>query len=64
MKILVENSSSENDIILDHFVGIGATALACLETNRRFIGSEIDPKYFEIAVERVQNFTPQTKEQK
>lgn len=49
MKILIENSSKENDIVLDPFVGIGSVARACLETNRRFICSEIDEKYCNIA---------------
>lgn len=37
LKILIENSSNENDIVLDPFVGSGATGVACLETNRKFI---------------------------
>lgn len=37
------------------FAGIGATALACQNTNRDFIGAEIDPKYYEIAKERIKN---------
>lgn len=53
MKILVENSSNENDIILDPFFGSGATAVACLESNRKFVGSEIDKKYYEIARNRI-----------
>ena len=42
MKILVENSTKENEIVLDPFVGIGATPIACQKSNRRFIGAEID----------------------
>ena len=42
MQILVENSSQENDIVLDPFIGIGTTALACLNTNRNYIGYEMD----------------------
>ncbi len=55
MKILIENSSNENDIILDPFIGSGSTAVACIESNRKFIGSEIDNKYFEIARYRIVN---------
>ena len=55
MKILVENSSNENDIVLDPFMGIGSTGIACKETNRQFIGIEIDKKYFDIAKERIEN---------
>ena len=53
MKILVENSSNESDLVLDPFMGIGSTGVACLNTNRRFIGIELDEKYFNIAKERL-----------
>ena len=53
MKILIENSSNEKDVVLDPFVGIGATGVACKELNRKFIGIEIDEKYFKIAEERI-----------
>ena len=49
MKILIENSSLENQIVLDPFMGIGSTGIACLQANRKFIGIEIDEKYFNIA---------------
>lgn len=53
MGILITNSSNKDDVILDPFVGAGATGVACLETGRKFIGCEIDKKYFDIAVERI-----------
>jgi len=53
MKILVDNSTNKNDIVLDPFMGIGATGIACKELNRYFIGIEIDEKYFKIAKERI-----------
>ena len=55
MKILVENSSNESDLVLDPFMGIGSTGVACLNTNRKFIGIELDEKYFNIAKERLEN---------
>lgn len=54
MKVLIENSSKENEIVLDFAFGIGATAIACKETNRQFIGCEIDEEYFEIARRRLE----------
>ena len=45
--------SNENDIILDPFMGSGTTGVACKQTNRRFIGSEIVEKYFKIAEDRI-----------
>lgn len=55
MKILIENSSDENDIILDPFMGIGSTGVACVNTNRNFIGIELDENYYKIACERINN---------
>ena len=55
MKILIENSSDENDIILDPFMGIGSTGIASKELKRNFIGIELDEKYFNIAKERINN---------
>ena len=54
MKVLIENSSKPNDIVLEPFMGIGATCIACKECGRRYIGCEIDKKYFDIAVKRLQ----------
>lgn len=53
MKILIENSSNINDIVLDPFMGIGSTGIACLESNRNFFGIEIDNNFFDIAKERI-----------
>lgn len=53
MKILIENSSNENDIVLDPFMGVGTTGIACKELKRDFIGIEIDKEYFNIAKERL-----------
>ena len=53
MKILIENSSNKNDTILDPFMGIGTTGVACKELNRNFIGIELDKNYFQIAKKRI-----------
>jgi DNA modification methylase len=56
MKIIenfIKNSSQENDIVLDPFMGSGTTAVACKELNRRFIGFEINPKWCKIANDRL-----------
>lgn len=53
MSFYVENSSSENDTILDMFMGSGSTGVACVNTNRSFIGIEMNDKYFEIAKQRI-----------
>ena len=56
MKILVENSSQVGELVLDPFVGIGATAIACKELDRQYIGVELDEHYYNIAVNRIDNW--------
>ena len=55
MKILIENSSQEGEIVLDPFMGIGSTGVACINTNRNFIGIELDENYYNIAKDRIEN---------
>ena len=47
--------SNENDTVLDCFSGIATTGIACLNTNRKFIGIELDDNYFDIGAERMRN---------
>jgi len=53
MKWIVENYTNPGDTILDPFMGSGTTGIACIQTGRNFIGIEIDPKYYEIAENRI-----------
>lgn len=55
MKILIENSTQPNDIVVDPFVGVGAVARACKETNRRFICCELDTTYCGITKKYIQD---------
>jgi site-specific DNA-methyltransferase (adenine-specific) len=50
---LVKWCSDENSVVLDPFMGSGTTAIACINTNRNFIGFELDKHYCEIANERI-----------
>ena len=50
---LVVNSSMEGDLVLDPFLGSGTTAIACVNTNRHYIGFELDPQYYDIACKRL-----------
>ena len=58
MKVLIENSSFENDIVLDPFMGIGTTAVAAMNTNRQYIGFELDEYYYNVAMKRLNNHDP------
>ncbi len=53
IQTLIKNSSKENDIVLDCFMGSGTTAVACQETGRQFIGFEIEPKWVKVANDRL-----------
>jgi len=50
---LVKLLSKENDTILDPFIGSGTTAIAAVNTNRNYLGFELDKQYFDIAEERI-----------
>ena len=53
LEYLIKTHSKENDVVLDFTMGTGSTGVACLNTNRRFIGIELDDKYFDIACNRI-----------
>lgn len=57
MEILVENSSKLGDVVMDPFMGVGSTGIACKHLDRNFIGIELDPNYFELAKSRIENAT-------
>ena len=58
---IIRNSSKENNIILDPFMGSGTTGLACLNIKRNFIGMELDENYFNIAKNRINEQLNNTK---
>lgn len=51
--ILIETSTKDGDTVLDPFMGSGTTGVACLNTDRNFIGIESDPAYFTVAERRI-----------
>ena len=53
MEYLIKTYTNENETVLDFTMGSGSTGVACLNTNRNFIGIERDNKYFEIATNRI-----------
>lgn len=52
---LIVNSSQVKEIVLDPFVGSGSTCVAAINTNRHYIGFELDEKYFEISKQRIED---------
>ena len=59
MEVLVNNSSQENELVLDPFMGVGSTGIACIKNNRNFIGMELDENYFDIAKSRIEEIEQQ-----
>jgi DNA modification methylase len=55
LEYLIKTYTNENMIVLDNCMGSGSTGVACINTNRKFIGIEMDDKYYEIACERIEN---------
>lgn len=54
MEYLIKTYTNEGDTVLDNCMGSGTTGVACMNTNRNFIGIEKDAKYFQIAKERIE----------
>jgi site-specific DNA-methyltransferase (adenine-specific) len=53
LEYLIKTYSNEGDVVLDNCMGSGSTGVACLNTNRNFIGMELDEEYFNIAKNRL-----------
>lgn len=55
MEYFVKTYTEQGDVVLDACMGSGSTGVACVNTNRNFIGMELDPQYFEIAKKRIED---------
>ena len=60
MEYLIKTYTNEGETVLDNCIGSGTTALACIGTNRNFIGIEKEQKYVDIANKRIDEYAPQT----
>lgn len=56
---LIEKSVPDGGTVLDPFMGSGTTGVACMQLGRKFIGCEIDPKYFAITEKRIKQVAMQ-----
>lgn len=55
LEYLIKTYTNENMLVLDNCMGSGSTGIACINTNRRFIGIELNKAYFQIAQDRIKN---------
>ena len=55
---LIQNSSKENEIIADGFLGSGSTMVASHQLKRKCYGMELDPKYCQVIVDRMKKLDP------
>lgn len=62
LEYLIKTYTNEGEVVLDFTMGSGSTGVACLNTNRKFIGIELDGKYFEIAKNRLKDATEKKEE--
>jgi site-specific DNA-methyltransferase (adenine-specific) len=53
LEYLIKTYTQEGEVVLDNCMGSGSTGVACMNTNRRFIGIELEKKYFDIAEQRI-----------
>lgn len=53
LKYFIKTYTNEGDLVLDNCMGSGSTGVACLESNRNFIGIELDKSYYDIALQRL-----------
>lgn len=57
MRILIENSTKEGDIVFEPFMGVGSTVVAAKNSNRKYIGCELDKEYFKVCENRLNTGT-------
>lgn len=53
LKYLINTYTRVGGVVLDNCMGSGSTGVACVETNRNFVGIELDEKYFSVAKQRI-----------
>ena len=57
-ELCIRAGSPEDGVVLDPFSGAATTGLACLKTNRRYLGIELNPEYVEMAFARARKYYP------
>ncbi len=58
MEYLIKTYTNDSEVVLDNCMGSGTTGVACINTNRKFIGIEMNDEYYRLASDRIQNHVP------
>jgi DNA modification methylase len=53
LEIIIRKITNEDDLVIDPFMGGGATGIASVHANRKYIGIELDPKYYKVSEENI-----------
>lgn len=64
MEYLIKTYTNEGELVLDFAMGSGTTGVACMNLNRKFIGIELNEKFFNIALQRIQEAKKKKREKK
>ena len=63
LEYLIKTYTNEGETVLDNTMGSGSTGVACVNTNRKFIGIEMDKKYYDISCKRIKEAINEKKQQ-
>ena len=63
LEYLIKTYTNEGETVLDNTMGSGSTGVACINTNRKFIGIEMDEKYYDISCKRIKEAINEKKQQ-
>ena len=58
IEYLIKTYTNEGDVVLDNCMGSGTTAIACMNTNRNYIGFELDKEYYDLSIKRINEYEP------
>lgn len=56
LEYLIRTYTNQGYTVLDNCMGVGSTGIACMNTGREFVGIELDPEYYQMAKERIEQY--------
>ena len=58
LEYLIKTYTNDGDTVLDNCMGSGTTAIACMNTNRNYIGFELNKEYYDLSIKRIKEYEP------